>query len=693
MIKKAAVQKLFKKLPSAPGIYKMLNKEGTILYIGKAKDLKKRVKQYFQKNYQHSTRTKKLLEKADNIEFTTVDSELEAIILETNLIKQVLPKYNILMKDDKNYVYIKITNETFPKIQIVREVKKDHAKYFGPKTAANKVKETFKILKKLFPFRHCNLCIDKNFKITNKTIKYPCLDYHIKRCIAPCIGKCTPQEYEQIIKNVENFLKGNANQILRDLNQEMKELAQNKQFEKAAKMRDKTEKAKQILERQKISDPNQKDKDIINYTIAFERAYFNLFQVRDGKLIGQENFILSAKELEDDQENPEVLEAFLRQYYEIATDIPKEILIPHKIENQKEIKSKIIIPKIGDKNKLLGMSKKNAQIFADRNKPSWQEESKITENAIKELQKIIKLKNPPKRIECYDISHLNGTDTVGSMVVFQNGVPKPKLYRRFKLKTTVNTPNDVKSMEEVLYRRFSKISIDIVSKDYEFKKALKRHQELVEKNAKPTIKKYKLKYKDFYVIEKNKKAHGLITALEINKNISLFQALWVSPKERGKKLGHKLLKNMIIKAKSNRIYLFCKHELKDYYLRIGFEEIMKIPEELKKHSNKNSLALAYDKTKHKKDESFEKIPDLVIVDGGKPQLGSAQKIFQELNIKIPLLSIAKKEEELFLPKEKTSIKLEKNNEALKLIQRARDESHRFAISYNKKLRSKRFKTQ
>ncbi|MFH1533581.1 MAG: excinuclease ABC subunit UvrC [Nitrospirota bacterium] len=687
------IKKILNDLPHTPGVYKMLNDKKEIIYIGKAKDLSKRVRQYFQKQ-DHAIKTQKLLENVVDIKFTTVDSDLEAILLETTLIKKHQPKYNVLMKDGKNYVYIKITDEDFPRIQIVRKIEKDGAKYFGPKSAANKVTETFKVLKKILPFRHCSLDIKslggKKVEVTRKTIKYPCLDYYIKKCVAPCIGKCTKSEYQQIIKNVENFLKGKANDILTSLNEEMQMWAQTKEFEKAGKIRDKIQKIKNILEKQKVSDPNQTDKDIINYCIIHEKAYFNLFQIRDGKLINQENFILSAKHT-DSEDSQEVLESFITQYYHLATDIPKEILIPHKIENSaplsKLFKSKFIIPVRGTKNKLLEMSLKNAQIYADRNKPSWQQESELTKNAVKSLQETLKLKNPLKRIECYDISHLSGTDTVGSMIVFTRGVPEKAMYRKFRIRTIEGNPNDYKSLEEVLTRRFLKIAREIEFKDYVFKKARKKDKEIIEKHNNVDVEN---SGRQFYVLEKNKKVKGFIAIHEHSKKVSEITNLYILKSERGKKLGYKIIKNAIHKAKSKRVYGLCKKELLEYYQLFGFEEVKKMPEDLCKV--KNRICIVYDKLKHKPDKSFTQIPDLVVIDGGKGQLSAGTKVFKKLNLKIPYISLAKKLEEIFILGKTRSLILKKNNEALKLLQRARDEAHRFAISYNKNLRAKRFKT-
>jgi len=395
--------KLLKSLPNKPGVYKMLSKEGDVIYVGKAKDLKKRVNQYFQKSKGQTTKTQKLIENIDNIEYIVVDTELEALILELNLIKELRPKYNVLLKDDKNYVYIKITDyEDFPRIQIVRKIDDKKAVYFGPKTAKHKVDKTFKTLKKVLPFRHCNLEIEaiseKEAKVTRKTIKYPCLDYYIKRCCAPCISNCSKKQYRQIIDNVKSFLEGKHENLIKSLKEQMSQLAQDRDFEKAAKLRDRIKNIEEIMERQKISDPNRKDTDIFNAITSSGKAFFNLFQIRDGKLINQENFISNAPQ--DDEQ--EIFSSFLVQYYEKTTNIPKEVLIPVELKDSKTLenfiseqkgsKVKVLNPKKGEKNKLLNLSHKNAKIFADRNRASWQEEGEDKQKILKELKKIMKQK-------------------------------------------------------------------------------------------------------------------------------------------------------------------------------------------------------------------------------------------------------------------------------------------------------------
>jgi len=719
----------------------MINKDGVVIYVGKAKDLSKRVKQYFQQKNDHSPRTKKMVENIDDISFIVVDSELEALILELNLIKELHPKYNILMKDDKSYVYIKITDEDFPRVQIVRKIDDKKATYFGPKTAQHKVEKTFKILKKVLPFRHCSLDIREIAKseitnkgttrtadgaaagveVTRKTIKYPCLDFYIKRCAAPCIAKCSKEEYGNIIANVKRFFEGKHEDIMNSLREEMKQLAENKEFEKAARLRDRIQNVESILEKQKISDPNQEDKDIINYTSAWGKVFFNLFQVRDGKLINQENFIFQGEIQEDDKEGrEEALGSFLTQYYEKTTNIPKEILIPHEPQDRKEMeeflikqkgsKVNLLIPERGQKSRLLELSYKNAKVFAERNSTSWQEESDQTKEAVSNLQKLLNLENPPKRIECYDISHFAGTETVGSMIVFENGAPKKQDYRKFRIRTVTDKPDDYKSLEEVLTRRLSHLKEVAAESEYQIKKAVKKDQKTIEEiiEKEHMLDKEDINYKTFFTAKKNGEIYGFVRERKIGEYTKA-SSLWVSEKARGKKLGHKLLKALIKSSKAKRLYLGCLPSLKDYYESIGFIEIKKLPKELEEERQKwnkedceqgCSLAIwfAYDNTK-KQDKSFDSIPNLIIIDGGKGQLSTIKKVLKsfELTDKIPLISIAKEQEEIFVAgnsagnpaNSEDRILLDKTNPILKLIQRARDEAHRFAIEYNKTLRKKK----
>lgn len=696
---KAKLSRTLSALPSSPGVYKMIDSEGRVIYVGKAKDLSKRVRQYFQQSKTLSERTRKMIENTEDIKYVVVDSELEALILELNLIKELRPKYNILLKDDKNFVYIKITDEDFPRVQIVRKIDDKKATYFGPKTAKHKVEKTFKILKKIFPFRHCTLDLKElengKVEVTRKTIKYPCLDYYIKRCVAPCISNCTKEEYASIINNVKRFFEGKHEEIIKSLYEEMHALAAKKDFEKAAKLRDKIKNVESILEKQKISDPNATNKDIINYVIEDGKSFFNLFQIRDGKLINQENFALHTKLVDekDEESKKELLESFLEQYYEKTTNIPKEILIPHEPNNREELEKflniRLTIPQRGEKSRLLELSYKNAKVFAERNRANWEEEGDHTKNLLQELKTKFNLKKPPKRIECYDISHLAGTETVGSMIVFINGVTKPNDYRKFRIRTVVDKPDDYKSLEELLTRRLTHLKDE--SSEYEIKKAVKKDQKFIEEIIKKeeSLDDRDIDYKTFITAKKDGEIYGFVREKKLKESTKI-ASLWVSEKARGEKLGHKLLKALIKKSKAKRLYLSCIHELKDYYESIGFIEIKTLPKDLKKDLEyfEIELVFAYDNTK-KQDKSFDSMPDLIIIDGGKGQLSTVEKVLKSFKLEIPLISIAKEQEEIFIPGQKESLKLDRTNQILRLIQRARDEAHRFAISYNKNLRRKK----
>ncbi|MBU1992425.1 MAG: excinuclease ABC subunit UvrC [Patescibacteria group bacterium] len=678
--------KKLKNIPKGPGIYKMLNSEGQVIYVGKAKNLDKRIKSYFQKK-DHGIRMEKMIANMDDIKWIETDSEIEALILETNLIKELRPKYNILMKDDKNFVYIKITtNEDFPRITTVRKVLKDGAKYFGPILASHKVDKMFKILRKVLPFRNCSLDIEiqkGKAVVIKKTIKYPCLDHYIKRCITPCTGLCTKEEYMKIIEQVIDFLEGKPEEIIKKVKKEMMDAAAEKKFEIAASLRDKLKMVEEISQKQVVSDPNMKDMDIINFHREGTYYYFNLFQIRNGKLVNQENFTSKSAEVEDDPK--EILETFIKQYYKVAVSIPKEVVIPSEIEKifDKWIGTHFLVPQRGDKIKLLKLALKNAESYAKQCRVKVMQEGI---DPVEELQTALNLKKRPVRIECYDISHLSGTNQVGSMVVFENGLAKKSDYRRFKLRK-VEKIDDYASLEEVLTRRLSYISK--IQDEYATKKALKKELPFI----KETVKRARIKdHKEFYTIKKKDKICGFIQKKVVNEK-NMLSALWIDEKERGKKLGQRLIGHAIKKSEAKRLYLSCRKELASYYSEIGFQQTKTIPKGLEKehkYCNEKYCALntegvwfVYDKKKGK-DTSFSGKPDLIIIDGGKGQLGVGEKTLKKFKSKVPVISIAKKNEEIFYAGKK--LILTRTSDALKLVQRIRDEAHRFAVEYQKKLR-------
>lgn len=704
------LEHILRNLPRKPGVYRMKDAEGTVIYVGKAKDLRNRVSSYFQSGRDKTTKTIKMVGQIADIDYSVVGSDLEAVMMETNLIKELRPKYNVLMKDDKNYVYIKITvNEDFPRIFVTRRVDKDKARYFGPKTAAHKVMKTLKVLKRIFPFRHCQLMIDyvmppkdkpvkdipgsregkHTVKVTNATIKYPCIDYHIKRCIGPCIGTVSPEEYRKIIDQIIRFLEGKHEEVIQKLKEDMMKAAGEKKFEVAAAMRDKLSAIEDIMEKQRISTPDQRDLDVINYVVGDDKIFINLFQVRTGKLINQENFELRSRgESRLQHEDEEALISFLQQYYEKATDLPHEVLIPHEIEEKGTMEKwlggmkggrvKLNVPERGRKNELLELSLQNAKNFAKLSEVKWQGHEKgDRQNALQELQKLLGLEAPPRRLECYDVSHFGGTETVSSMVVFENGFPKKDDYRKFKLhQEEVGAPNDFASMEETLLRRLKYLKPSIAAGEVKITKAKKKELEKLREERRVK----KLPPNTYYRIEKKGTFQGFVEVLETANKKFLIEKL---PEFSEIQNIRTAIIKIAEKHKAKRIYVRIPGSEKAKYEEVGCQPITKIPDGFKKRTG--TEIHVYDRNKYKEDSSFKKKPDLIIIDGGKGQLSSALKALERYKLRLPIISIAKKNEELFLPGKSQPILLLKDDPILHMIQHIRNEAHRFAITYHQGL--------
>lgn len=445
-----------KNLPDHPGVYIMKNSDGEIIYIGKAVSLKNRVRQYFQNLKSSSPKVYAMVKNIAEFEYILTDSEMEALILECNLIKKHKPRYNILLKDDKNYPYIKVTvNEEYPRILFTRKIEKDGAKYFGPYTDSNAVRETIQIIRKFYPIRSCKKMI--SYGTQNKR---PCLNYHIKRCLAPCMGKVNKDEYREMIKNILFFLSGKQEDLLKDLNRKMEEAAENLEFEKAAQIRDEINSIKKIQEKQKIISSSFEDEDVIAYSKNEEKTCIEVFIIREGKLLGRQDFYFDTIDDEDS-----LLTQFIMQFYSEKEYIPKNILIQNKINDieilqtylsdKRGSKVYIKVPEKGNKKEIVELAKKNAQAALEQLKYKILKEKDSTEVALKEIYEILQLDEVPFRIEAFDISNIKGVDSVGSMVVFEGGKPKNKDYRRFKIKT-VEGPDDYKSLEEILKRRFER---------------------------------------------------------------------------------------------------------------------------------------------------------------------------------------------------------------------------------------------
>ena len=535
------IQEQLKLLPTNPGVYLMKNEQAKIIYVGKAINLKNRVKSYFQSSKNHSPKVKSMVEKICDFEYIITANEIEALILECNLIKKYRPKYNISLRDDKTYPYIKVTlNEDYPTVSITRKILKDGAKYFGPYTSAGAVHEVLNLLKKLFQIRSCR----------QMNTKRPCLEFHIKRCLAPCTGRVAKSEYREMIKSLCLFLEGRNEVVLKELTSRMQIAAENFQFELAAKLRDQVLAIEKISAKQNIIIGSS-DQDIIGLARKADEACIQIFFIRSGKMIGRDHFLLNGTE---DETDSALLNAFLEQYYNKATFIPKEILLPAEIENEeilsawlsqkKNAKVSFGLPQRGVKKEMVLMANDNAVVVLEEQMIKNSAGLEQTVGAMKDLGRYLRMEKELKRIECFDISHIQGSETVASMVVFSNGAPDKQEYRRYKLKSVEGKPDDFKSMQEVVGRRY-------------------------------------------------RQSDGIM-------------------------------------------------------------------------------------------------PDLIIIDGGKGQLNSALEIIRALgHYQIPVVGLAKQFEYVFLEGQSEPVILPPNSKALYLIQRIRDEAHRFAITYHRKLRHKR----
>ena len=539
------VEEKLKLLPDKPGVYIMKNEQGKIIYVGKAVVLKNRVRQYFQSNKNHTPKVRAMVSHIADFEIIMTHSEVEALILECNLIKKHRPRYNISLKDDKSYPYVKVTvQEDFPRVFITRRVLKDGARYFGPYTNATAVHESLKLLRRLFPLRTCRHLQER-----------PCLEYHIKRCLAPCAGKVEKVDYDAMIRAVLLFLEGRTDDVERELQFRMEAAADAYHFELAARLRDQLLAVRKVAEKQNIVTGSG-DQDAVGMARSEIGVVVQIFFIRAGKMIGREHFLLQSTEEESDEA---ILAAFLQQYYHRAAFIPREVLLPLELpaaerelleawlsEKKSKAKVQILCPQRGTKHDIVAMAAGNAQKYLADEAARIKQANDQTRGAVEELGRYLGLRNPPERMECFDISHIQGSETVASMVVFEGGLPKKSDYRRFKIQSTEGKPDDFLSMREVTTRRY-----------------------------------------------------------------------------------------------------------------VGLPE--------------------------------NELPDLIVIDGGKGQLSSALEIIRQHagHKKVPVVGLAKQFELVFREGESEPVVLPRHSQALYLIQRIRDEAHRFAITYHRKLRGKR----
>jgi excinuclease ABC subunit C len=562
-------------LPMKPGCYIFKDSAAKVIYVGKAVNLRNRVRSYFHEAVD-SIKTRELVRHITDLDYIIVGSELEALILEMNLIKKHRPKYNVRLKDDKRYPYVKVHYaDPFPKVTVTRQMEQDGSKYFGPYTSVWAVHQTLDVLRKIFPYLTCD-------RVITGTDPRACLYYDIKLCIAPCIGASTQAEYRAMIDDLCRFLRGHTEPVVARIKEEMIQASENLKFEKAAALRDQLVAIERVVEKQKVITTEQTDSDVIAFARSNGEACVQVFFIRAGKLIGREYFILEGTE---EESNPEIVEQFVKQFYDEAAYVPPEVMLPEEIEEARIIhewltskrsgeKITLTVPRKGTKKALIEMAAENARDTLAALKAQWEADTSKHVQSLAEVQAALGLPNPPNRIECFDISNTQGTAATASMVVFEQGTPKKAHYRRFIIKS-VEGPNDFASMKEALTRRF------------------RRWREATGTQG--------------------------IEGTEGTSPSSLS-----SPSSR------------------------------------------KLPGQ-------------------KMDESFSRLPDLLIIDGGKGQLGVAVEVLREFGLldKVPVCGLAKQQEEIFLPGRPESILLPRRSPGFFLVQRVRDEAHRFALEHHR----------
>lgn len=563
------------RVPTGPGVYIMRAAAGEVIYVGKAANLRNRVRSYFGSPTSMEGKTRALSESIADFEYVVTHTEQEALHLEAELVKRHQPFFNIRLKDDKHYPYLKVDlADAWPRVYITRRVEKDGARYFGPYANAGSVRRTLDIVNKLFPWRSCT-------KQITGTDPRPCLDYYINRCIAPCTSYCTKEEYDEVIRQVILFLEGRSEDVVRDLKRQMAIESDAMQYERAARVRDQLQAIERVTERQAVASTRRADEDVFGLARGDDETVVQVLFIRGIRMVGVDNFTLAGTK---DETDPDVMASFIKQFYESATYVPKRVVVPNQLPEHDLIQAwlterrgsnvELLCPQRGEKRRLVEMAANNAREALDMARVRWLADTGKTRAALEGLQEALELPVLPQRIECYDISNIQGTSSVGSMVVFVDGHPRPQEYRRFRIKS-VTGANDFASMAEVLRRRFRRA----------------REQLLRDTGA-------------------------------------------TAP---------------------------------DFDSPAGTEGV-------RRASN---------------DESFAALPDLVIIDGGKGQLSAVIDVMREMGVKqIPTVGLAKQHEEIYVQDVSEPVVLPRTSQALYLVQRIRDEAHRFAITYHRGVRSK-----
>lgn len=669
-------------VPDSPGVYRWLNSKGEVLYVGKAKSLRSRMKNYVQKDPDKSLGPWKLslIKHITDFDVTVTSSELEALILETNLIKEIKPKYNVLMKDDKNYVYVRISTEDYPQVSVVRQMEEDKAAYFGPFLSAYNIKRTLDTLHEIFRFRACDASVEKLNR--GKQPEHACLQYQIGQCNGLCVNEVTKQQYNDAIKEVTRFLRGNRQAALHTLREMMDNAAAEKKFERAAKLRDILLYIQSLEEKQVVSDTSRENTDALGIAMRNGKAQVVLLRERGGKLIEERSFALAGEA----ETIADVIEQLIPQYYSVATDIPDLLLIPEETEGQpvleqwltqtREKKVEIRAPERGKKSKLLSLAISNAEQKISQQFAKWEAAAQNIETALQQLKDVLKLPTLPKRIEGYDISHLGGTETVGSMVVIKNGKPANKEYRSFTLRTIQEGEiDDYKAMKEVLRRRLKYLAEE--HKDITLKKLKKKEREDWSKDQKNRLSVPKNWREEVLQILHNETVIATVDLRKSTKNKTLYGTLCITDDSK----VHLVLDILEKKLGTQEWYLQSPDCTNNNALAIHglLKAVKPIPQDFKPPT-----ILTLHRRKTTEDSSLLRTPDLLLIDGGKGQLSAVVEVLKELQLTIPVAGLAKREEEVYLPNETLPEDLPNNSQASFLLQRLRDEAHRFSNAHREK---------
>ncbi len=590
------IRAILRQLPTTPGVYLMKDATGRVLYVGKADSLRSRVRSYFGSKGALDARILRMTTEVADIDYILTDTVSEAFLLEGNLIKEHRPRFNIRLRDDKSYPFVKITlGEDFPRIVRTRKLQRDGSRYFGPYASASSVDETLKLLRKIFPFRTCNLEIPEGKRVLER----PCLLYYIKRCQGPCIEAIEKADYRATIGRIVDFLEGKQEGIAAELRADMQADAEGLRFESAAANRDKLRAVERTIEQQKVSAYSRAEQDVIGMARQENEACLQVLVIRNGKMIGREHFIVEGAR---DVSDAEVLGSFLPQYYASTQSVPRDVLVPSFptdtdalaafLSDRRGSRVTVSLPMRGDKRRLVALATQNAVEALAKERAEWLADEGKRDEALSGLADALRLPRPPERIECYDMSNIQGTSAVGSMVVFLNGRPEPREYRRFKIRSG-ETPDDFRMMAEVLGRRFGRAAR--------------------------------------------------------------------------------------LRAETGYLSL----------AEVGADEAPEGDTDEPADLERGAGPVERRDRDQPRDEGWA-TPDLVIVDGGKGQLSAAVRVMEELNLRdVPLAGLAKRFEELFVPDRSAPIVLPRTSQALYLVQRLRDEAHRFAITYHRTVRGKR----